>query len=120
MRLLLAKILLAITVLGQCSLATADTARSGRIVRMDAVAAAGGAPAGFDTRVYLDGISDLCPGATESTWAYINANDANYKGVLATLLLAYATGKAVVIYSNPIQVSQGGVFCQIKWINVVG
>jgi len=91
----------------------------GTISRLDAVGSAGSAPGNADTRVYLNGVTTFCPGSPDASWAFINANDANYKGVLATLMLAYATGKTVVVYAVPAQIGTT-TFCQISWINVVG
>jgi len=95
------------------------TSSTGTISRMDAVGSAGGAPGNADTRVYLNGVSRLCTGSSDASWAFINVNDANYKGVLATLMLAYGTGKSVVINAIPAQVGTG-TYCQITWINVIG
>jgi hypothetical protein len=95
------------------------TPSTGTIWRMDAVGSAGSAPGNADTRVYLNGVSTFCPGSPDPSWAFINANDANYKGVLATLMMAYATGKSVTIYAVPAQIGTT-TFCQISWINVIG
>ena len=98
-----------------------DGSVTGTIARVDAVGQAAGAPGNADTRVYLAGISNVCPGALDPAWAYINANDANYKGVLATLLAAWSMGKSVTINSRATALAAGGpLFCQITWINVVG
>lgn len=113
------RILLSTLILASAQAFANGTPSTGTISRLDAVGSAGGAPGAGDTRVYLNGISTFCPGAVDGSWAYINANDANYKGVLSGLMMAYAMGKTVTIYAVPAQLGTA-TFCQISWINIVG
>ena len=110
----------AFIIIVSCTLAHAQSASmvGGTINRIDSVASAGGAPNNGDTRVYLNGVSTFCSGTADPTWAFVNTTDANYKGVVASLLMAYATGKQVVITSIA-GAGTSGPRCQIQSISVV-
>jgi hypothetical protein len=91
-----------------------DGAVTGKITRLDGVGGISGAPGNHDLRVALDNLSPVCTGAADTTWAYVNSNDANYKGLMALLLTAYMAGKSVTIYSNK---STTG-YCQIGYVSI--
>lgn len=90
-----------------------DGVVTGTVAQISAVGSGEGAPGNYDIRVYLVGVSTICNGAANSGWAYINANDANFKGILSILELAVATGKTVSVYTNV--VAQG---CQIGYVSI--
>ena len=91
-----------------------DGVVSGAIHQLDAVASSGGAPGAYDFRVYLVGNPNMCSGGgTNPGWAYINSNDANFKGVVSILELAFATGKSATIYSNLVSGQ-----CQIGYVAI--
>lgn len=92
-----------------------DGTATGKIAQIRGVGGLGGAPGNYDVRVYLDGQSMLCPGATDPSWGYINISDPNYKALLAMLLMAQASGKAVTLYTN----KDATGYCQIGYIAVV-
>ena len=48
-----------------------------------------------------------------NTWGYLNSSDANYKATLANLMLAFATGKSVTIFT----INEGGG-CHIHYVSV--
>jgi hypothetical protein len=49
------------------------------------------------------------------TWAYVNETDAGAKGYIAALLSAFAMGKQVALYVQPVN-----GFCRIIEINITG
>ncbi len=114
------RILLSFTTLAVVASAHGQSAStvSGTINRMDFVASAGGAPNNGDTRVYLNGVTTFCSGTSDPTWAFVNTSDANYKGVLASLLMAYATGKQVSVTSIA-GAGTSGPRCQIEYVSMV-
>lgn len=77
-----------------------DAAKAGKVIKVSLIGGGGGAPGNFDARVTLDSGTSVsyCDGNNSSNWGYINTNDANYKGVLAGILTAYALGKPVHFY----------------------
>jgi hypothetical protein len=91
-----------------------DGVTSGKIAQIEAVGGAGGA-GNFDLRVYLSSSAPPCPSSIASppAWSYMNAVDANYKGILSILLMAQALNKTVTIHSNSV-----AGFCQIAWVIV--
>jgi hypothetical protein len=93
-----------------------DGVVNGKVARLDAVGGSGGAPGNYDMRVILDNPSAVCAGAVDSSWGYINSNDANYKGVMALLLTAYTAGKTVALYTTK---SSAG-YCQIGYVSISG
>ena len=101
------------------SLSNADESATGTISGVDAVGSASGAPNNADIRVYLTGAPKLCTGATDTSWAWFNVTDANYRGLLATVMLAYATGKTITLNTRATSLA-GGVYCQITWVNLRG
>ncbi|GLQ99124.1 hypothetical protein [Dyella mobilis] len=92
-----------------------DGTATGKISQINGVGGLGGAPGNYDIRVYLAGQSTICPGAVDPTWGYINVSDPNYKGLLAMLLTAQASGKTVTLYTN--KDSTG--YCQIAYMAVM-
>jgi hypothetical protein len=90
-----------------------DGVIGGKIIRIDGVGGGGGAPGNFDARIYLENVSAAC-GSNTASWAYINSNDANYKGLLAMLLMAQASGKSVTLHTN--KDTQG--YCQIGFLTI--
>ena len=91
-----------------------DGVTSGKIAQIEAVGGAGGA-GNFDLRVYLSSATPPCPSeiASPPAWSYLNAVDANYKGILSILLMAQALNKTVTIHSNRV-----AGYCQIAWVIV--
>lgn len=116
------KLLAALCIAGLAHSAWAtDTMVTGTISELDTVTQLGGAPGNGDLRVFLHGVSSFCTIAGgDTTWAFVNANDSNYKAALATLMLADATGKQVNVYSRPGSIVGAGTFCQISWIQIIG
>ena len=92
------------------SAARADTQVTGTVQSMMSVGGLGAAPGNGDLRVWLTGLPTICPGATDPTWAYINSNDPNFKGVLATISQAYAMGKSLTVDSR-LSALGGGNYC---------
>ncbi len=110
------------TACGLVMLATAahaGTQVSGKVQTILSAAGAGGAPGNADLRVQLDGVTTFCPGVTDGSWAFINSNDANFKGILAAITTAYAMGKTLTVYTVPGAVG-ASTFCQIAWVQVSG
>ena len=99
--------------------ASAVSIITGTITEIDTTSSLGGAPGNGDLRVFLGGTT-FCPGTSDGSWGFVNANDANYKGVLATVLFAYGTGKQVTVYTRPGPIVGAGTYCQITWVQVHG
>lgn len=76
-----------------------DGVVTGLIMKTEGVAAPGGAPGNYDFRVRLDQ-NVICNSTIDSSWAYINSSDPNYKGIMAMLLTAYSLGKPVTLLTN--------------------
>ena len=72
---------------------------SGTITKIDGVGGSEGAPGNYDIRIYLSGQSTFCSGSPQN-WAYLNASDPNYKGLLALLISAQMSGKTVTLYTT--------------------
>jgi hypothetical protein len=70
-----------------------DGAVTGKITQLDV--AEGG---NYDFRVTLEGYPALC--ANGPNWAYLNASHSNYQAYVSAMLLAYANGATVTIYTN--------------------
>ena len=109
-----------------CSLATVppfaradDPQVSGTVQKMMSVGGLGSAPGNADLRVWLNGVNTVCTGANDASWAYINANDPNFKGVAATISTAYAMGKPLMMATRLSAVGNGN-YCQIVWVIVSG
>ena len=97
----------------------ADSQVTGTVQSMMSVGGLGSAPGNADLRIWLNGVTTICPGATDPTWAYINSNDPNFKGVLATISTAYAMGKQLTLNTRLSLVGNGS-YCQIVWATVSG
>ena len=95
--------------IGGISAAYATGSSSGQVSFILVVASGAGAPGNYDFRVSLVGGQVICNG---QTWAYVNANDANYNGISANILSSRALGIPVTLYWN--QDSSGS--CQIAYI----
>lgn len=109
------KSLLAISCLVYSTITMAwDVAVTGTISKIDGVGGSGGAPGNFDIRVYIKEKPSFCAGAPDPSWAYINANDPNYKALLAMLLIAQTTSKTVTLYTT----KDSGRYCQIGYISL--
>lgn len=67
---------------------------SGKIMQIDATTAGNRA-----FRVYLENEPPMCGNA--NSWAYVDTDDANYQGFVATLTSAFMGGKTVRIYAEP-------------------
>lgn len=93
-----------------------DGVVGGRVTQFETVGSAGSAPGNYDFRVHLDAQVPICPGAIDTTWGYVNVSDANYKGIMASILMAYALGKTVTLFTTK---SAGG-YCQIGYLSVSG
>jgi len=91
-----------------------DGVVSGKIGQIHGVGSAGGAPGNFDLRIFLEGNPDLCAGATDPKWAFINSNEANYQGMLSLILMAQTTGRNVTLYTVK---AQNG-YCQLGYIAI--
>lgn len=111
------RFILALALAALSTFAHADTAVSGTVRELSAVSGAGHAPGNQDIRVVLNNVSSMCPATTDSSWAYINADDPNFKGIVTMLSLGLATGKPVTIYSNPATTPYGS-FCLMTWVHV--
>lgn len=92
-----------------------DGVVTGKISQINGVGGSAGAPGNYDIRVYIEGQTTICAGAIDPAWAYVNSNDANYKGLLALLLMAQASGKTVTLDTNK---SASG-YCQIAYMSVI-
>ncbi len=91
-----------------------DTIVTASVQALQSLGGLANVPGNADFRVYLQGVS-ACPGANDPTWAYINANDPNYKVVVSTASTAYAMGKPVTIMSRLTTIGDGK-YCQIVWL----
>lgn len=69
----------------------------------------------YDLRVTLTNVNTMCTGSAYS-FAYLNTTDENYKGVLASLLMAYSTGKLAFIYT----MKDANNFCKIGYVSIYG
>lgn len=98
----------------------ADTAATGTIRGLDEVGLGAGASSNADTRVYLNGVTTFCSATADASFAFIDANDANYRGVVAALLFAYGMGKSVAIYAGPSSLDGSAAtgFCRITWVRI--
>ena len=85
----------------------------GTIAGMDSIANEAN---NYELRVYVTGATTYCKSApaVASGFAYLNSADVNYKGTLATLLMAYGTGKAVTIY----MMNDGNSGCHIHYVAI--
>ncbi|HEX2951680.1 MAG TPA: hypothetical protein VHV83_19260 [Armatimonadota bacterium] len=90
-----------------------DGVASGNVSQLDTINESNN----YELRVYLGG-AKMCNNtdSTLNTWAYLNSSDPNYKGTLANLMLAYATGKTVTIFT----MNDGGAGCHIHYVMVRG
>ncbi len=86
---------------------------SGTITALDSVA---NETNHYELRIYVAGASVYSTTTTTSAqgFAYMNAGDANFKGTLAVLLTAYATGKQV----NLLMMDDAGNGCHLHYVQV--
>jgi hypothetical protein len=101
----------ALMLVASSSMAT-DGVATGTISAMHSVAANGN----YDFRVYLNGVTTICTatGILDAGWGYVNQADPDYKSMQATLMLAFAMGKTVTLYTN----KGGAGYCQIQYVVV--
>jgi hypothetical protein len=99
--------------------AQADTQVTGTVQMMQSLGGLASAPGNADLRIWLNGLPPICPGATDTSWAYINSNDPNFKGVLATVSMAYAMGKSLTMVTRLTPIGAGN-YCQIVSVMVSG
>lgn len=65
-------------------------------------------------------ISTQCP-SPQNTWAYINESDSGAKGKIATILTAYALGKDVRLFVEPVDFyANGTIYCHILEVQATG
>jgi len=64
----------------------------------------------YSFRVF--GVTSFCATGTGG-FAYLNSTDANYSGLIATLLMAKTLGTSVLIYYNLV-----GGYCHIEYVTV--
>lgn len=95
----------------------ADSEVVGTVAGMSSYSSLGGAPGNADLRFWLNGITAVCPGATDGAWAYINVSDADYKGVFGTVSLAYALGKPLDIVTRLTAIGNGN-YCQVVRVSL--
>ena len=57
-----------------------------------------------------------CGPNSVSGWAALNSNEPNFKGVQATIMLAYAMGKTTTMYLT----RDAGIYCKIGYVEVSG
>jgi hypothetical protein len=81
---------------------------AGTVGNLDVVGSGGNAPGNYDFRIFLTTNQVICNG---QTWAYINATDANYGALVASILEAKATCGVVTLYVNPV-----GAYCQLAFV----
>jgi hypothetical protein len=91
--------------------AFAYTDVQGQIAMVEVVGSGAGAPGNFDLRVFLTGYPVLCNG---QNWAYINTTDTNYQGLLASVLMAKATGATVTLHVYP-----SGSYCALGYLDIL-
>lgn len=84
----------------------------GRVAQVHVITGASGAPGAYDVRVYIENQPTICTGGPD--WGYINSNDANYKGLMAALLMAQASGKTIKMFT----VKSAAGYCQIGYLIV--
>lgn len=89
-----------------------------KISSLDIVGGTAGAPGNFTLRVRLKGVSAICATASDKGWGFVNGTDANYKGILAMLMMAQATGKTVYLYSNKKVIGENS-YCEIGYVTVL-
>lgn len=90
-----------------------DGTISGKINEVSGVGGSGGAPGNYDLRIVLTDVTEACGPGTPN-WSYVNANDANYKGLMALLLMARAAANSVTLYTT----KDPRGFCQIGYVVV--
>ena len=71
----------------------------------------------YDLRVLLaNQPGPWCGPNSTSGWAGLHSNELNFKGVQATLMLAYAMGKTTTLYLN----RDANNYCKIGYVEVTG
>lgn len=71
----------------------------------------------YDFRVgLLNQPGPWCGPSQGSGWAALHSNEPNFKGVQATLMLAYAMGKTVTLYL----MRDANSYCKISYVSVTG
>lgn len=85
---------------------------SGPILQIDSVPAAGN----FDFRVYLNQSGPWCGTGSAAGWAGLHSTDPNFKSVQATVMLAFAMGKAVRL----LLIREASGYCKIGYVIVTG
>ncbi len=99
--------------------AHANTEVTGTVQAFESVSSYASAPGNGDLRVWLNGVPAICPGATDGSWGFVNANDANFKGIMTTVALAFSMGKSILIGSQ-LQAIGTGSYCGINYVRIMG
>ena len=84
------------------------TAAAGTISQIDTIA---NEPNNYEIRIYLGGIQ-MCTTSGPSTYAYLNSADNNFNATYASLMMAYSTGKNIVIFT----LNDAGIGCHIHYV----
>lgn len=113
MKTLLRSIAVASTLLATQTHASAwDGVITGVVFGLHSVPQAGN----YDLRVVMAQGGSWCGPNSASGWAGLNSNEPNFKGVQATLMLAYAMGKTTTIYLT----RDASNYCKIGYVEVSG
>jgi hypothetical protein len=91
---------------------------TGKISRIDGAGGSAGSN-NFDFRVSVAGAPVACSVANSPSWSYLNPEDANYKGLMALIMFAYATGKTITIHSNKGPTPSTAGYCQIGYVAII-
>lgn len=86
---------------------------TGKITQFETVSE----PGNYELRIFLGG-QVVCnhQDAYIKTFAYLNSSDTNYKAIVSSLTLAFATGRSVTINT----INDGGSGCHIHDVIVSG
>ncbi len=86
-----------------------DGAVTGKVIQIDIEPS--GTNYGF--RVYFHSLPTMCTAGP--SWAYLNSTEPNYQAIASALMLAYSSGKSVIIYSN----LEAGSYCKIGYVTLL-
>ena len=90
-----------------------DGAVTGVITVLDSTA---NEPNNYELRIAIGGVTQFCNTTATAVqgFGYMNSGDVNFKGTLATLLMAYSAGKTVTVYT----MNDSQVGCHIHYVSV--